>query len=71
MSGHAYEQMFLRGVRRGDITSALKTARSAIYTAERDTWRLEGGKDLDGDPLVVVVSLESWGDVVVTVFGDA
>lgn len=69
ISSHAYERMVERGVKRGDITRALKTGKSATYRAEDETWTVDGGEDLDGDPLVVVVALKPSGDVIVTVFG--
>ncbi len=67
-SGHAYEQMTVRNVREGDVTAALKSATSATYRPDNDTWRIDGGFDLDGGSLTVAVALKISGDVVVTVF---
>ena len=40
---------------------------SALPQRERDNWRVEGGVDLDGDDLTVIVDLEA-DVVVVTLF---
>ena len=69
ISCHALKQMLARGARHGDVTRALKTSKSAVYRADEDTWRIEGGVDLDGDSLALAVALKPSGDVVVTVFG--
>ena len=67
VSTHAKEEAAECSATRYDIQEALRTATTAIHQAGRDRWRIEGGKDLDGDDLTVVVVFE--GDVVViTVF---
>jgi len=64
---HASERMHSRGATPGDVRAALITARSSRWQADRETWRITGGVDLDGDELVVIVALEA-DVVVVTVF---
>jgi hypothetical protein len=64
LSRHAIKRMQERNVIRDDIRHALRTATGAI--ANDKCWRLDGGRDLGGDSLTVVLSL-SHGAVVVTV----
>ncbi len=52
---------------RADIQEALATATSATFQPNHQTWRIDGGKDFDGDDLTIVVLFED-GVVVVTVF---
>ncbi len=65
-TGHALTRMDDRGASRADVRSALITATSA-RRQERGTWRVEGGRDLDGDDLTAVVDIEA-DVIVVTVF---
>lgn len=65
LTRHAAERMRERNVIRKDIGHALQTANAA--TQDGECWRLEGGQDLEGDPLTVVVVFTGFG-VVVTVF---
>jgi hypothetical protein len=64
---HAYQRMLERAVTIMDVCSALLSATGVRWQADRETWRVEGGVDLDGDDLVVIVVLEA-DVVVVTVF---
>jgi hypothetical protein len=66
-STHAHEQARERNVTRCDARAALASATQAIYQPENDRWRIEGGKDLDGDDLTVVVVFEG-GVIIVTFF---
>lgn len=65
LTRHAAERMRERDVSRKDIGQALQTANIAIRDDE--CWRLEGGHDLEGEPLTVVVVFTGFR-VVVTVF---
>lgn len=67
VSLHARQRQGTRSVQLGDIAAALASARSATYQADRETWRIDGGLDLDGDELTVIVVFED-GVVVVTVY---
>lgn len=67
MTAHAREEAGAAGASRYDVQNALKTAKTATHQPAKDRWRIDGGHDLDGDELTIVVALE--GDVViVTVF---
>jgi hypothetical protein len=63
---HALDRMDQRGAQRADVKRALSQAQSCSYQAENDRWKVEG-KDLDGDDLTVVVSIEA-DLIVVTVY---
>jgi hypothetical protein len=66
VSSHCLVRMRQRNVTRRDICLALRSATSAVQQAEAK-WRLNGGRDDDGEPLDVVVAFT--GNVlVVTVF---
>lgn len=65
-TGHALLRMDHRGASRGDVRSALITATSARWQ-ERGNWRVEGGRDLDGDDLTAIVDIEA-DVIVVTLF---
>lgn len=56
VSRHALQRMKERNVTRADICTALQTATSAVQEEEA-RWRLDGGHDLDGDALGLVVVL--------------
>jgi hypothetical protein len=55
---HSAARSVQRNAQAADIREAILTARTAVWRAEEDTWRLEGGRDLDGDNLTVVVAIE-------------
>ena len=65
-TGHAILRMDDRGASRDDVRSALITATSARLQ-ERGTWRVDGGRDLEGDDLTAIVDLEA-DVIVVTLF---
>ena len=65
-SRHADARMQERGVSRHDCRRALATATRAASQAN-ETWRVTGGRDVDGDDLTVVVAIEG-GVLVVTVY---
>lgn len=67
VSPHARERQGERSVQRVDLQEAMRTATNATFQSDRDTWRIDGGKDFDGDDLTVVVVFDA-GVVVVTVF---
>ena len=54
-------------VTRIDIAKGLATATRATYQAENDRWRVEGGTDLDGDDLTVILAFDE-GVIVVTAY---
>jgi hypothetical protein len=61
-----------RGVQRNasalDVKNAILTATTAVYREENDAWKLEGGVDLDDEPLSVVLAFKNDGTAkVVTV----
>lgn len=67
MTIHARAEAVEANATRYDVQNALVTARRALHQPDKDRWRVEGGIDLDGDELVLVVVFE--GDlVVITVF---
>jgi hypothetical protein len=59
---HLCEHRDTRNIHRADIREALRTA-STARKQENERWRLEGGHDLDGDDLTLIVVFEA--DVVV------
>lgn len=66
VSRHAMQRMSERNVTRADLRSGLMTATQATHE-DGARWLLEGGRDLDGDALSLVVVLQR-GCLVVTVF---
>jgi len=72
VSRHGREQMECRCASWADVLEAVFTATSAIYDPgdpPREKWRFEGGRDVDGDGLVLVVEFTDGEARVVTVFG--
>jgi hypothetical protein len=63
---HSFERMAERGATAADATTALSTSTSASLQANGN-YRCDGGADLDGDDLTVIVALEA-DVVVITVF---
>ena len=55
LTRHAEERMDERCVTIDDVLAALETATAAKWDAEKETWRVTGGRDLDGDELRVVI----------------
>ena len=64
---HAYESMAERNANEIDVINALTTAKSADYQSHNDRWRVDGGYDLEGYGLTVIVEIEDMV-VVVTAF---
>ncbi len=64
---HARSRMRDRNVTGGDILSAIATATTAAYQADRDTWKVSGGTDTDGEDLTLAVAIEA-NLIVVTIF---
>lgn len=56
VSWHALQRMRERHVTHRDIATALKTATAATHE-QGARWRLDGGHDIDGQSLVLVVVL--------------
>lgn len=67
LSRHAEEEADNANVQAQDIKHAVLTATTAI-AQEQGKFRLEGGSDLDGDALAVVVREIQPGLFIVTVF---
>ncbi len=67
LSHHAQEEADDANVQARDIEHAIRTATSAV-PQEDSKFRLEGGADLDGEPLTVVVREIQPGLLVITVF---
>ena len=59
--------MVERGAKELDVRTALQTATSAIRQVGRDSWRVEGGVDVDGDDLTLICDIEA-DVIVVTLF---
>lgn len=57
-----------RNTRAPDIRNAILTAAQAIWCPNEGTWRLEGGTDIDGDGLTVVVAIDGYEVRLVTQF---
>ncbi|MFO0646573.1 MAG: DUF4258 domain-containing protein [Polyangiales bacterium] len=71
LSSHAeVESLPRRHIQAADVRSALESATKASPQAGSDKWKLEGGKDLDGDDLTVIAAAEGDGlrIVIVTAF---
>ncbi|HEX4475221.1 MAG TPA: hypothetical protein VH142_09105 [Polyangiaceae bacterium] len=66
MTPRAREHRDGRNVHRADLREGLRTATRA-RAQENDRWRVEGGIDLDGDDLTLIIVFDA-GVVVVTVF---
>lgn len=64
---HAQEEAENANVQARDIENAIRTA-TAVIPQEGDRYRLEGGTDLDGGALTVVVREIQPGLFVITVF---
>jgi hypothetical protein len=65
---HAMEQASARNVQATDLRNAMMTATGAEWSESEETWRIQGGRDADGEPLAVVVTIEGNSVCVVTVF---
>ena len=66
-TGHARQRMADRGATVRDVLNALDTATDVTWQLDRQNWRVQGGTDLDGDDLTVIVDLEA-DVIVVTLF---
>jgi len=55
---HARQRMKERNVQVEDVRRAMMSATKAAHDRENDTWKLTGGKDVDGDGLTVVVAFD-------------
>ena len=61
---HGRERMEERGAQARDVQAALMSAASVEWRPDNETWKVSGGNDLDGEPLLVVGAVVR----VVTVF---
>jgi hypothetical protein len=52
------------------LESDIKTAQSATWDTEHNSWKLSGGVDIDSDPLDIAVDINGTIVKVVTVFED-
>jgi hypothetical protein len=57
-----------RNAHAADVDRAVRTASSAVHDPPGDKWKLEGGTDLEGQGLTVVISFDAGYPRVVTVF---
>jgi hypothetical protein len=64
---HAQQRMIERNIMAEDVNNAAFTATTAKFQRDKGTWRLEGGLDLDGEVVVLVVAPRDDGTFVVTV----
>jgi hypothetical protein len=64
---HAREEAAQASATRYDVQNALRTAQRALHQSANGRFRVEGGTDVDGDELVLIVAFEG-NVVVVTVF---
>ena len=55
LTNHARVRMQQRGIQVGDVANALDSA-TAASCGPNGNWKLTGGRDLEDDELVVVVS---------------
>jgi hypothetical protein len=67
LPSHARQRTLERGADPRDVRRALLTATAAVYQADRNNWRLDGGVDTDGDDLMLICDLEA-DVIVVTLF---
>jgi hypothetical protein len=65
---HGREQMAARGAFPADVKKAILTAKYAYADSEKGTVRVEGGTDVDGDDLTVVVAQDGQDLRLITVF---
>ena len=68
MTVHALQKMRERNVHANDVRSAILTATTITWRDDDESWRLEGGTDIDGDPLTVALTINGAQVRVVTVF---
>jgi len=66
LSHHARLRMRERGALAEDVTNAAWTETAATFQEDHRTWRVDGGVDLDGDALCLVVAPRDDGTLVVT-----
>jgi hypothetical protein len=64
---HARDRSTERNVQSEDIRAAVLSSTSAEWSPAKRTWRLRGGKDLDGDALDVVLAVDENTFRVITV----
>ena len=65
---HADGRMEERNAQARDIRAAVLSATHAQWDEEAGTWVLQGGQDIDGIDLTVVVSDDGYGVNLVTVY---
>jgi len=66
LSGHAFDRMRDRRLKRQEVARALVEATVAV-AQDDGTWRVDGGSDLDGEPVTLIVALDR-GVLIVTIF---
>lgn len=64
---HARDRMEQRDVSDSDVVSALISATIATRQSESGAYRVEGGTDMAGDGLIVIVAVEA-DLIVITMF---
>jgi len=66
LSVHAAVRMKQRSVTAADIRACGRTARTCLYQARSDTWRIDG-EDMDGELLTVICGVDD-SIFIVTIF---
>jgi hypothetical protein len=61
------ESMPDRGATIDDVKEAIRTSTNCKWQPDKNTWRLEGGMDLDDETMTVIAVLDD-GVLVVTIF---
>lgn len=61
-----HEHRVIRNIQRADVQETLRSAKSAKQQKNK-RWKIEGGTDIDGDDVTLIVVFDA-GVVVVTVF---
>lgn len=64
---HARQRMDERDATERDVCNALLGGTQAAHDISKDTYRVSGGCDIDGDDLTVVVAIEA-DAIVITLF---
>jgi len=59
LTPHAQQRMRSRHIRFDDLRLAAASATRAVLQPANDRWRVEGGRDMDGDDLTLVVEVRA------------
>lgn len=67
MTSHADDRLRERRLSNKDLRNALRTATRCAWQDVEQTWRVEGGTDVDGEPTTCAVVIRN-GVLVVTIY---